>query len=459
MADLLEWPKKDNRRMLHVVYRVGDLDRTIKQRDIPDEKYANDFLGFGPEESHFVVELTYNYGVTSYEIGDGFGHFAIATQDIYKSVELVRAKGGSITREPGPVQGGTTVIRASKMGGPLVTLLSFLGDLGNKNRKKRGMTCGGTMDLIGCYVRDSIWMCDTGRGCRVTHSELVMVGLWCSSLCEALLERYSELYCGVFQIECVSRLLLWNNAYMWVLEKGKREREGEIVLWVTGLHGIEFLNKCFSLKDIETLVRGLGIRFMAFKRMGSCIYRTEVVTLVHLYTLSTVYAQIEKNGVSGESRGRSSSIVLEFSYRLLNYASAKTTNSSTVIQIRMSRVEYLMHGAASSFSLRAFSKETSFPSAHIQESTHNMAQHNKQTMQGMRVELWRVMHPGWLMKLGFPTLPHSRGYSVPRLGAYWKPPRLRPPATPHHMIQSSLCEKKDHWSVRKTLKTELLLSF
>ncbi|KAJ1405576.1 Vicinal oxygen chelate [Sesbania bispinosa] len=122
MADLLEWPKKDNRRLLHVVYRVGDLDRTIKfyteclgmkllrQRDVPDEKYANAFLGFGPEESHFVVELTYNYGVTSYDIGDGFGHFAIATQDIYKLVEHIRGKGGNITREPGPVQGGTTVI-------------------------------------------------------------------------------------------------------------------------------------------------------------------------------------------------------------------------------------------------------------------------------------------------------------------------------------------------------------
>ncbi|KAH1088703.1 hypothetical protein GLYMA_07G261400v4 [Glycine max] len=122
MADLLEWSKQDKKRMLHVVYRVGDLDRTIKfyteclgmkllrQRDIPEEKYANAFLGFGPEESHFVVELTYNYGVTSYDIGDGFGHFAIATQDIYKLVEHIRAKGGNITREPGPVQGGTTVI-------------------------------------------------------------------------------------------------------------------------------------------------------------------------------------------------------------------------------------------------------------------------------------------------------------------------------------------------------------
>lgn len=121
-ADLSDWPKKDNRRFLHVVYRVGDLDRTIKfytecfgmkllrQRDIPDEKYSNAFLGFGPEETHFVVELTYNYGVSSYDVGDGFGHFAIATQDVYKLVEHIRAKGGNITREPGPVQGGTTVI-------------------------------------------------------------------------------------------------------------------------------------------------------------------------------------------------------------------------------------------------------------------------------------------------------------------------------------------------------------
>lgn len=121
-AEILEWPKKDKRRMLHAVYRVGDLDRTIKfytecfgmkllrQRDIPDEKYSNAFLGFGPEESNFVVELTYNYGVTSYDIGTGFGHFAIATPDVSKLVEDVRAKGGVVTREPGPVKGGSSVI-------------------------------------------------------------------------------------------------------------------------------------------------------------------------------------------------------------------------------------------------------------------------------------------------------------------------------------------------------------
>ncbi|KAF6168200.1 hypothetical protein GIB67_011585 [Kingdonia uniflora] len=119
---VLEWAKKDKRRFLHAVYRVGDLDRTIKfytecfgmqllrKRDIPEEKYSNAFLGFGSEESHFVVELTYNYGVDSYDIGTGFGHFAIATEDVYKLVENIRSKGGNITREPGPVKGGKSVI-------------------------------------------------------------------------------------------------------------------------------------------------------------------------------------------------------------------------------------------------------------------------------------------------------------------------------------------------------------
>ncbi|KAM3362638.1 lactoylglutathione lyase GLX1 [Capsicum galapagoense] len=121
-SEVLEWPKKDKRRFLHAVYRVGDLERTIKfytecfgmkvlrKRDVPEEKYSNAFLGFGPEESHFVVELTYNYGVDKYDIGTGFGHFAIATPDVYKLVEKVKAKGGTVTREPGPVKGGSTVI-------------------------------------------------------------------------------------------------------------------------------------------------------------------------------------------------------------------------------------------------------------------------------------------------------------------------------------------------------------
>lgn len=108
--------------MLHAVYRVGDMDATIKYyqdcfgmkllrfRDIKEEKYSNAFLGYGPEETHFAMELTYNYGVDSYDLGEGFGHFGIATPDAYKMVEAVKAKGGRVTREPGPTKGGKTVI-------------------------------------------------------------------------------------------------------------------------------------------------------------------------------------------------------------------------------------------------------------------------------------------------------------------------------------------------------------
>ncbi|KAK3003423.1 hypothetical protein RJ639_018688 [Escallonia herrerae] len=120
--NVLEWVKEDKRRMLHVVYRVGDMDRTIKfyteclgmkllrKRDIPEERYTNAFLGYGPEDSHFVIELTYNYGVDKYDIGSGFGHFGIAVDDVAKTVDLIKAKGGTVTREPGPVKGGSTVI-------------------------------------------------------------------------------------------------------------------------------------------------------------------------------------------------------------------------------------------------------------------------------------------------------------------------------------------------------------
>jgi lactoylglutathione lyase len=120
--NLLEFVKNDTRRMLHVVYRVGDLDKTIKfyteclgmkllrKRDIPEEKYTNAFLGYGPEDTNFVVELTYNYGVDKYDIGTGFGHFGLAVEDVQKVVDLVKAKGGKVTREPGPVKGGKSII-------------------------------------------------------------------------------------------------------------------------------------------------------------------------------------------------------------------------------------------------------------------------------------------------------------------------------------------------------------
>ncbi|GJP46467.1 hypothetical protein CLOM_g5751 [Closterium sp. NIES-68] len=120
--ELAKFVARDNRRMLHVVYRVGDLEAAIKfyteclgmkvlrQRDIPEEKYSNAFLGYGPETSCFVVELTYNYGVDKYDIGAGFGHFGISVDDVYKTVELVKSRGGKVTREAGPVKGGKSVI-------------------------------------------------------------------------------------------------------------------------------------------------------------------------------------------------------------------------------------------------------------------------------------------------------------------------------------------------------------
>nr|XP_043626058.1 probable lactoylglutathione lyase, chloroplastic [Erigeron canadensis] len=117
-----EWVKRDNRRLLHVVYRVGDLDRTIKFykeclgmkllriRDNTEERYTNAFLGYGAEDSHFVIELTYNYDIEKYDIGSGFGHFGIAVDNISRAVDLIKAKGGTVTREPGPVKGGKSII-------------------------------------------------------------------------------------------------------------------------------------------------------------------------------------------------------------------------------------------------------------------------------------------------------------------------------------------------------------
>ncbi|KAL8198164.1 hypothetical protein R6Q57_029972 [Mikania cordata] len=125
-AELLEFPKEDYHRLLHALYRVGDLERNIKfsteafaikllrKGDVPEEKYSNAFLGFGPEDPNFAVELTYNYGVDKYDIGTGFGHFAIATADVYKLAEDIKAKGGTFTRETGSVKGGTSVIAFAK---------------------------------------------------------------------------------------------------------------------------------------------------------------------------------------------------------------------------------------------------------------------------------------------------------------------------------------------------------
>ena len=119
-----DWAKEDKRRMLHAVYRVGPMDdyckfmetcfgmRQLRYRDIPEEKYTNAFIGFGPETTNFCMELTYNYGVDSYDIGTGFGHFGLAVTSVVDTCERIKAAGyeANITRPPGPVKGGKTQI-------------------------------------------------------------------------------------------------------------------------------------------------------------------------------------------------------------------------------------------------------------------------------------------------------------------------------------------------------------
>ncbi|MED5524318.1 lactoylglutathione lyase [Gallaecimonas pentaromativorans] len=109
-------------RLLHTMLRVGNLDKSIafytqvlgmkllRQSDNTEYKYSLAFVGYGDEIDHTVIELTYNWGVESYDLGSAYGHIAIEADDIYALCEEVRAKGGKVTREPGPVLGGSTVI-------------------------------------------------------------------------------------------------------------------------------------------------------------------------------------------------------------------------------------------------------------------------------------------------------------------------------------------------------------
>jgi lactoylglutathione lyase len=109
-------------RILHTMLRVGDLERSVafyrdvlgmsllRTTDRPEQKYSLAFVGYGDESQGAVLELTYNYGVDRYDLGDAFGHVAIEVDNAKAACEAVRAKGGTVTREAGPVKGGTTVI-------------------------------------------------------------------------------------------------------------------------------------------------------------------------------------------------------------------------------------------------------------------------------------------------------------------------------------------------------------
>ncbi|MDE2005399.1 MAG: lactoylglutathione lyase [Rhodospirillales bacterium] len=109
-------------RFLHTMLRVGDLARSVdfyckgfgmkelRRRDVPDGKYTLAFVGYGDEADHTVIELTYNYGTDKYEMGSAFGHLAIGVPDVAATTETLRGMGAKVTREPGPVKFGTTII-------------------------------------------------------------------------------------------------------------------------------------------------------------------------------------------------------------------------------------------------------------------------------------------------------------------------------------------------------------
>ena len=109
-------------RMLHTMLRVGNLQRAIdfytqvlgmqllRTTDRPDQKYSLAFVGYGGNPDQAEIELTYNYGVEQYEMGTAYGHIALGVPDAYAACEKIKASGGKVTREAGPVKGGATVI-------------------------------------------------------------------------------------------------------------------------------------------------------------------------------------------------------------------------------------------------------------------------------------------------------------------------------------------------------------
>ncbi|MBD2653039.1 lactoylglutathione lyase [Synechocystis sp. FACHB-383] len=108
--------------LLHTMIRVGDLDKSLqfycdilgmnllRKKDYPSGEFTLAFVGYGKESENAVIELTHNWGTDKYDLGNGFGHIALGVEDIYGTCDKIRAKGGKVVREPGPMKHGTTVI-------------------------------------------------------------------------------------------------------------------------------------------------------------------------------------------------------------------------------------------------------------------------------------------------------------------------------------------------------------
>jgi len=109
-------------RLLHTMIRVGDLDRSIdfytnvlgmrllRRQDYPDGKFTLAFVGYGPESDHSVIELTYNWDTDRYDLGNGFGHIALAVDNAAAACDAIRQRGGNVVREAGPMKHGKSVI-------------------------------------------------------------------------------------------------------------------------------------------------------------------------------------------------------------------------------------------------------------------------------------------------------------------------------------------------------------
>lgn len=109
-------------RMMHTMFRVTNLEASLdfyckvlgmevlRKADFPEGRFTLAFVGYGPEADNTVVELTHNWDTDSYDLGDAYGHIALGVEDVYKACDEVKARGGNVVREAGPMKGGTRVI-------------------------------------------------------------------------------------------------------------------------------------------------------------------------------------------------------------------------------------------------------------------------------------------------------------------------------------------------------------